>query len=248
MIAKNEASIIRSCLESISDFKEIVLIDDESTDETVAIAKEFSQVKVVTRKMTEGFGPQRNYALDLAAEDWVLILDPDERLTPELHDEIARVIVDGKADGYRIKRRNLIFGAWLDDHVPLTLRLSRRGKSRFTDKKVDEALIVDGKVSGLKHTFLHESKSHASIKSYYRIIVKDRSTLTAMDLYAMGRRVTWYNVAINFFFRPIVIFFQKVAVKRGFIYGWRGFVLAFFSALAYVSSYVKLWKLQRKRD
>ena len=139
----------------------------------------------------------------------------------------------------------MIFGAWLDDHVPLTLRLSRRCKSRFTDKKVDEALIVDGKVSGLKHTFLHESKSHASLGNYYRIIVKDRSTLTAMDLYSMGRRVTWNNVAINFFFRPIFIFFQKFIAKKGFAYGWRGFILAFFTAQAYLYSYAKLWKLQR---
>ena len=100
MIAKNEAPIIRSCLESVSAFKEIVLIDDESTDATAAIAEEFPQVKVVKRKMTEGFGPQRNFALDLATEDWVLILDPDERLTPELCDEIARVIAEGEADGY----------------------------------------------------------------------------------------------------------------------------------------------------
>src|SRR5207302_631709 len=112
MVARNEEERLRACLEAVGWVDEIVVVDAESEDKTVAIAQEFTD-RVVVRPWP-GYAAQKNTALDLATGDWVLSLDADEVVSPELRAEIARVLAsDGPADGYTVPRRNIFWGRWV---------------------------------------------------------------------------------------------------------------------------------------
>jgi glycosyltransferase involved in cell wall biosynthesis len=112
IIAWNEEERLRACLESVDWADEIVVVDAESTDKTVSLAREFTE-KVWIRPWP-GFAAQKNFALDQVTGDWMLSLDADERVTPALAERIRDILnADGPADGYRIPRRNLFWGAWV---------------------------------------------------------------------------------------------------------------------------------------
>src|SRR5512135_1056383 len=147
IITKNEAADIRACLESVAWADEIIVVDSGSTDDTVAICKEFgAQVHVHD---WPGFGVQKNRALGYATKDWVLSLDADERVTPELRDEIETVLRAKRnmSDAYLVSRLSSFCGrfmrhsGWYPDLLP---RLFKRSNARFSDDLVHERLIVDG--------------------------------------------------------------------------------------------------------
>src|SRR5690554_5647688 len=142
IITKNEAHNIGDCLDSVAFADECIVVDSGSTDDTCAIARA-KGARVVQTDDWPGFGPQKNRALDLATKTWVLSLDADERVTPELAREIQTSIHDSALDGYRIARLSNFCGRWIrhsgwwPDYV---LRLIRRGKGRFTDSLVHESI------------------------------------------------------------------------------------------------------------
>jgi glycosyltransferase involved in cell wall biosynthesis len=245
IITKNEEQNIKDCLEGVKWADEIIVVDDESEDRTVEICREYSNVKVYEKKM-EGFGPQKNYALSKATGEWVLSIDADERVTPQLKDEILQKIDQAGFDGYYFRRNNLVFGKWLMDYKPRALRLFRKDKGEFTSKKVDESVALKGKTGVLTNPLLHSPLSHKDMTGYVDIVVNRRSSYTAEDLYNMGRRVTNKNWALYFVLKPAAIFFQKFFLKRGFRAGRMGFFLSVFASFAYFVSYAKLWEKQLK--
>src|SRR2546428_8984666 len=112
VIALNEEARLRACLESVAWADEIVVVDAESQDKTVQIAREFTEHVLV--RPWPGFAAQKNFALEQATGDWLLSLDADEEASPELRDEIARILVQaGAADGYAVARRNGFLGQWI---------------------------------------------------------------------------------------------------------------------------------------
>src|SRR5262249_50105768 len=134
VITRNEAGNIAECLDSLAFCDERIVVDCGSTDDTVALAR--ARGANVVHHDWEGFGAQKNYALSLAKGDWVLSLDADERVTPQLAAAINGAIADGRADGYEFPRlssfcgRPLRHSGWHPDYV---LRLFRRSRARFTD-------------------------------------------------------------------------------------------------------------------
>lgn len=159
VITRNEAARIADCLRTLDFCDEIVLIDNGSTDRTVEIAREMG-CRVIETIDWPGFGLQKQRALDLARGRWVLSIDADERVTPELKLEIQRVLNDGRKQGYLIKRKSqflgrwMRFGGWYPDYV---LRLAQRKCCRFDPVPIHEKLIVEGSIGVFTHHFLHYS-------------------------------------------------------------------------------------------
>lgn len=160
VITKNEEANIRRCLASVPFADEIVVVDSASTDRTVEVARSLG-AKVLQPEDWPGFGPQKQRALDHASGKWILSLDADEWIGPELAEEIRTVIADPEsADAWRMPRRNRFcgeivrHGGWWPDHV---LRLFRKSKARFSEDRVHESVIADGAVATLKNPIEHDT-------------------------------------------------------------------------------------------
>ena len=240
IIAWNEEERLRACLESVSWADEIVVVDAESTDKTVSLARDFTD-KVWVRPWP-GFATQKNFALDQAAGTWILSLDADERVTPELGERIKAIVKDdGPADGYLIPRRNLFWGAWVRHgglYPDYQLRLFRRGAGRFAENSVHESVTVTGRVETLAEPLLHQS--YRDLEDFVRRSNR-YSTLAASDWLRRGRQV---GVA-DLIMKPLGRFLSMYIVQRGFLDGWRGLVLAILYAEYVFLRMAKVWEACR---
>src|SRR5213593_3191066 len=159
VITKNEEGNIQECLESARWADEIVVVDAESTDRTAKLAKAYTP-KVFVRTWP-GYGPQKNFAMDQATADWILILDADERVSPELRNKIEAVLQeDPDVSAYRVPRRNYYYGRWIrgaGQYPDRQLRLIRRGQGRYNDLPIHEHLQVEGLIEDLQGHLEHHS-------------------------------------------------------------------------------------------
>ncbi len=184
-----------------------------------------------------GFGAQKNFALSLAAGDWVLSVDADERVSPALAAELARAIGEAKADGYEMPRLSSFCGrpmrhsGWYPDHV---VRLFRRGKARFSDDPVHERVICAGPVARLGEPLLHAPV----LRLEDALSRMDRySTANAETMIAAGRRI-WFVTGIV---RGFYAFFSTYVLRAGFLDGREGFLLAVANAEGTYYKYMKAW-------
>ena len=240
IIAWNEEERLRACLESVSWADEVVVVDAESSDKTVQLAREFTD-RVWVRPWP-GFAVQKNFALDQATGDWILSLDADERVTPELGERIRAIIGDDSAaDGYLIPRRNLFWGAWVRHgglYPDYQLRLFRRGAGRFVEDAVHESVRVTGRVETLAEALLHQS--YRDLEDFVRRSNR-YSTLAAQDWLRRGRRVGVPALIM----KPLGRFFSMYIIRRGFLDGWRGLLLAILYAEYVFLRMAKAWEATR---
>jgi glycosyltransferase involved in cell wall biosynthesis len=240
LIVRNEAARLRECLASIRWADEIVVLDTGSTDETVAIAREFTG-KVHSAAFS-GFGPLKNQALDLATCDWILSIDADERVTPELQQEIMGVLRDAGHAGYLVPRLSYLcgqpmrHGGWWPDYVA---RLVRRGQGRFTDVPVHEELVVRGSTGRLASPLLHDAYDNLE-----QVIEKLNrySTLAAEKMHRAGKRAGVLTALVH----GAWSFFRTYVLQLGLLDGRRGLILAVLNAEHSYYRYAKLWRLQDK--
>jgi glycosyltransferase involved in cell wall biosynthesis len=237
VVTRNEEERLRACLEAVVWADEIVVVDAESEDKTVAIAQEFTD-RVVVRPWP-GYAAQKNTALDLATGDWVLSLDADEVVSPELRAEIARVLAsDGPADGYAVPRRNIFCGRWVRHgglYPDRQLRLFRRGRGRFEARAVHESVRVDGRVEAVAGHLEH--RSYRDVSDF--LLRADRySTLAAEEAVAQGQRAGVSALVL----RPLGRFLAMYVVQGGFLDGWRGFLLATLYAYYVLIRSAKIWE------
>jgi glycosyltransferase involved in cell wall biosynthesis len=240
VITKNEAELIGQCLESVKWADEIVVVDSGSQDATVDICRRYTDKVVVTD--WPGFGPQKNRALDLATGDWVLSIDADEEVSPELAQEIQRVLQTPTAQGYTLSRLSSYCGrfmrhsGWWPDPV---LRLFQRNAGRFTDARVHERVVVQGTVRALHATLLHHS-----YRSLDQVLhkVNHYSHESALALQAKGRRAG-LSTAIG---HGLWTFIRTYIFKAGFLDGREGFILAVSNAEGTYYRYLKLMYLLEK--
>jgi glycosyltransferase involved in cell wall biosynthesis len=238
VITKNEAANIERCLASVAWADEIVVVDSGSTDGTAEIARRFTQR--VYDEAWRGFGAQKNLALSYASGDWVLSLDADEWVTDPLGTELRAVVGQGGFDAYRMPRRSSFCGTflkhsgWWPDYVT---RFFRRGKARFSDDRVHERLIVDGRTGTLKSPLLHES-----YRSLDQVIDKMNrySTLAAQDLHARGRGASVFTALGKGFWA----FVRTYALRAGFLDGRAGLMVAVATAESTYYRYLKLMHLR----
>lgn len=240
LITKNEAELVGRCLESVKWADEIVVLDSGSTDDTVAICRRYTDRVVVTD--WPGFGPQKNRALAMATGDWVLSIDADEEVTAALAQEIQQVLQAPRGQGYTLPRLSSYCGrfmrhsGWWPDPV---LRLFKRESGSFTPARVHERVVVNGAVLALEHTLLHHS-----FRSLDQVLnkVNHYSHEGALALQAQGRRASLFS-AIG---HGLWSFIRTYFLKRGFLDGREGFILAVSNAEGTYYRYLKLMYLQDK--
>lgn len=240
VIARDEEAAIGECLASVAWADEIVVLDSGSTDRTVEICRRHGAR--VESTDWPGYGPQKNRAVERATGEWVLSLDADERVTPPLRAEIERAMAaPGDHVAFRMPRASRYLGrtmrhsGWWPDHVT---RLFRRGHARFSDDPVHERLLVDGPVgtftSPLEHdAFTSVEEVLAKVDSY--------STLGARRMHAAGRHGS-LSRAIG---HGLWAFVRTYVLRRGFLDGREGFMLAVSNAEGAYYRYVKLMMLDR---
>ncbi|OZI33892.1 LPS biosynthesis protein [Bordetella genomosp. 10] len=237
VITKNEAAHIVACLESVAFADEFIVVDSGSSDNTVELARDMGATVEQTADWP-GFGPQKNRALALAQGEWVLSIDADERVTPELAREIRQAIETGDKDAYEIPRLSEFCGrfirhsGWWPDPV---LRLFRRGAGRFTDAAVHEKVVP---VSAWRAGRLEAHFIHYSYPNLEALIAKSNrySSDAATMMYARGKRASIFSALGHGFWTFVRIYL----LRRGFLDGRQGVVLAVTAAAGSFSRYAKL--------
>ena len=239
IITFNEAENIVACLESVSWADEIVVLDSGSTDLTVDIARGYTE-KVLSQPWA-GYSAQRNAAHDLAECDWILSLDADERITPELAEEIRRMLENPPEDldGFELPYKVFYREKWLrhggffpEKH----LRLFRRDRGRYGDRAVHESLKVDGQTGMLNHFVEHYS--YRSVSDYLARM-DTYSTLSAEEYFRRGRRTGPLRTTG----RALFNFFKMYFLQRGFLDGYEGFLMAGLYTMYTFTKYAKLREL-----
>ncbi len=243
LIAKDEEKNLPAALESLKGLADeiVVVVDDRTKDKTAEIARA-AGAKAVPRRF-DGFGTQKQAALDLATKEWVLSLDADERVEPalasEIVEKIARTPPDSGPSGFEAPRRVLFLGREMR-HGGLgrekMLRLFRRSRGRFDGASIHERVIVDGAVDRLAHPITHET--YASISDYLRKM-EPYSTLEARKKFDRGQRFHWWQHAL-----PAWEFLRRWLLKGGFLDGREGFAWAGLSAFHYWVKCLKLRELE----
>ena len=240
LITRNEARDLPACLESLRPCAdEIVVVDDGSTDATVEICRRYG-ARVFHRQL-EGFGAQKQFALEQTTGDWALSLDADERLTPELAAEIRRRLEEsGATAAFALRRdfyflgRRLRFGGVGSDWV---VRLLCRGRGRFRLVPVHETIEADGPVARLQHPLQHFS--YADLEEY-RAKREFYTTLSAEQAWSRGRRYSHLDRL-----RPAWELFVRVVLRGAWLDGRPGLLYARLSAEATGMRAAKLRELER---
>jgi glycosyltransferase involved in cell wall biosynthesis len=241
IITKNEAGHIARCLESISWVDEIIVLDSGSEDDTVAICRQYTDK--VYQTDWPGFGIQKQRALDKANSDWVLSIDADEVVSPELRLEIENALRQDDYSGYEIPRlssycgRQMRHGGWWPDHV---LRLFRRDCGRFTDSVVHERIIVRGEIGRLTTPLLHDAFINLDEVLHK---VNSYSTLGAELLYQKGVRSSLSKAVL----KGVWTFIRTYWIKAAILDGRQGLMLSISNAEGAYYKYLKLLELQNRQ-
>jgi glycosyltransferase involved in cell wall biosynthesis len=246
VVCFNEERNIGACLESLRWCDEIVVVDAFSTDGTVEICRRYTD-RVIQRKWA-GYRDQKAFAHSQATKEWVLLVDADERVTPELKEEIRQTLIQdhGQYGGYSIPRLVRFLsrwwrrGGWYPDY---DIRLFRRNGATWGGMDPHEQILVDGKVRRLRHPLHHFS--YRDIEDHIQRINRFTS-ISVQELRKEGQR--WRMT--DALFRPAFRFFRYYVLQRGFMEGFAGFYVAVTAAVYVFLKYAKLWEaeLEKKDD
>ena len=240
VITFNEAAHIAAALDSVSWADEIVVVDSRSTDGTAAIA-EARGARVVVRDWP-GYSAQKNYAAEIATHEWILSLDADERVTPQLAEEIRRTLANTPApSGYRIPRVTWYVGRWLrstDWYPDYQLRLYDRRRGRWNGRRVHESVTLQGTPGTLRNEIQHFAYRDIS----HHLATIDRyTTLAAEQWMAEGRRTSAVGAAIH----PLFAFLRNYLLRGGIRDGSAGLIVSVLKSYYVFLKLAKLWELQQ---
>lgn len=242
VITFNEAAHIEAALASVAFADEIVVVDSQSTDDTVNIARRFTD-RVIVRPWP-GYVAQKNFAAEQASHDWIFSLDADERVSAPLADEIrgwAHGDRSGSsaAAGFRIPRVTFHLGRWLrstDWYPDYQLRLYDRRRARWAGGHVHESVRAEGPVSRLDGEILHYAYRDLS----HHLLTMDRyTTLAARQMFEDGRRAGWWDLALH----PSAAFLRNYVLRGGFRDGVPGLIVSAMNARYVGLKLAKLWEL-----
>ncbi len=252
IVTKNEEKNIGDALESVKDFEDIVVVDSFSEDRTTEICRQYTS-KVFQHEW-QGYAKQKQMAVDYAKKPWVLILDADERVTPELESEIMEKIGNihltqnselktlSSYCGFYIPRKNFFLGKWIrhsgwwPDH---TLRLFRKDLSYVEQREVHEKVLVNGSVGYLKNPLEHYT--YRTISDYIKKM-ENYSTLSAKEMLSKNPQPSSLSLTLKIIMSPIFTFLKMFFLKQGFRDGVHGFMLAVLYSFYTFLKYAKVWE------
>jgi glycosyltransferase involved in cell wall biosynthesis len=239
----NEEVNIAECIESVLWADEILVVDSFSTDRTVEIARAYP-VKLLQREYF-GSAAQKNWSLDRVENEWVMVLDADERVTPPLAREILGLMAGTpRALGYSIRRRNIVFdreirhSGWSTDKV---IRLFHRAQGRYPNRRVHADLDIPGPVPTLRHALLHYT--YRSLKQYIEKLM-NYAEWGAAQAFREGRRAGFVELGV----RPLYRFIRTYFLQLGILDGFHGLVVCGLQAYGTFLKYVILWDYRERES
>lgn len=245
IITLNEERNLARTLESVKSFAdEIVIVDSGSTDKTEEIAKNFN-AKFYFQKWL-GYGSQRNKAIDLATSEWVLNIDADEEISPDLACEIKK-IKENKNSKYEVYKINFMsvcfgkkikYGGWSNSY---RIRLFKKSAGRFNKNNVHEEFICKGEVGKIKQYIYHHS--YSDLADYFEKFNK-YTTLGAIEYYYKNKKANLFSIV----FSPVFKFLRMYVFRLGFLDGLEGFLLATTSSLYTMVKYYKLREIYKNKS
>lgn len=240
IIAKNAASQIGACIESVAFAEEVLVVDSGSEDETRAIA-DVMGCRVIEKEWL-GFGQQKQFAVTQAKHDWVLCLDVDERVSPPLEAGIRTALASPAHRAFRMRRRNRFLGKWLshgEGYPDWSLRMFHRQHASWSNDPVHEAVITTVDVGVLEGDLLHDSAEE--ITTYLQ--KQNRySSLHAESLFQQGVRAGYLKLFVS----PMARFIKFYILRLGFLDGGPGFAHVAVGCFAAFAKYAKLIELENK--
>ncbi|EKD82612.1 MAG: glycosyl transferase family 2 [uncultured bacterium] len=239
LITKNEEHNIKNCVDHLIDWvDEIVVFDSGSTDRTVAILQEYRSPKIKIQQIEwQGFARTKNLAIEAAVGDWILSVDADEVITPELKNEILDKMRSAGANGFLVPRllyfcgRPVRYGGSYPDYQ---LRLFKKVSGRFVETPVHEYVRLDGEPGRLKNHMLHYS--YRTMFDYWARLNR-YTELDAEKKFQQGKKFRFYRVLVL----PLEIF-KRLYLKMGILDGFPGIFYHIFSAVSSLVKYAKLWE------
>jgi glycosyltransferase involved in cell wall biosynthesis len=241
LITRNAANVIEPCLESLAFADEIVVVDSGSTDGTAELARK--RGALVVQKEWLGFGRQKQFAVEQAKHDWVLCLDADERVSPELAESIGKALAAPVSPVYRMARRNRFLGKWLahgEGYPDWSPRLFHRLNARWSDDLVHEKVLFAVTPGTLEGDLLHDSSDDLAT---YLERQNRYTTLAARQAYERGASAGAFHLLAS----PVVRFFKFYILRLGFLDGLPGLVHISIGCMNSYLKYAKLMEL-RKAD
>lgn len=239
----NEEVNIQAAIESVQFADEILIVDSYSTDQTLEIAKKYEKVKIIQREY--GYSAsQKNWAIPQASHEWILLLDADERVTPELEKEVKSILSQEKIEeaSFWIKRQNIFMDqvlkyTWKSDAV---IRLFLRDKCQYEDKHVHAEVITEGKVGTLQNSLNHDTYKGKGLTKH--LLKGERYTnWGAYDRVDKTSTINFYHLAI----KPLFAFVKHYFFKLGVLDGRVGFILSTLTAYNVFIRSVKIWRIKQ---
>ena len=240
--AFNEEENIKRCLGSLKFADEIVVVDNESTDLTVKIAREFTDKIFSQKNNPEQIDIQKNFGFDKASSEWILSLDADEEVTDELAKEIKSVLSKEAnkptVTGYWISRKNLIFDKWIENagwYPDFQLKLFKKGKGRYTSKHVHEGIKLEGEAKKLKEHIVHHN--YTSVLQFINKTTNYAQN-EAKDLMEKGYEFSYFD-AIKL---PLREFLSRFFARKGYKDGFHGLMVSMFMAFYHFLIFAFVWE------
>lgn len=258
--AFNEETKIEACLLSVKDFAdEIIVVDSSSTDKTAAIAKKYTKHVYTQKNDPEHIDLQKNFGFTKATKDWVLSLDADERLTPELKKEIKKALDfskhhpdpllkgegDSPVNGYWISRKNIIFGKWIEHtgwYPDYQLRLFKRGKGKYTEQHVHEFISIEGKT-----VYLSEPMIHLNYESILQFFLRTATVYAPNEAEALLQKKYTFNY-LDAIRMPLQEFLNRFFAREGYKDGLHGLVLSILMAWYHFMIFVFIWEKKKFKE
>ena len=242
IITRNAAALLERCLASVAFAEEVVVVDSGSTDGTVELAARHGAR--VVRKEWLGFGAQKQFAVDAASHEWVLCVDADEWLSPELSEAIVAELKTPRGFVYAIPRRNRFLGRWLkhgEGYPDWNVRLFHRERARWGGETVHEKIVTRSPVLRLRGDLLHDS---AETLEKYLDKQNRYTSLQAESLRAAGRRANALQLVVS----PLLRFIKFYLLRLGFLDGVPGLVHVTIGCMNSFNKYAKLKALERASE
>jgi|APSaa5957512622_1039677.scaffolds.fasta_scaffold20952_2 glycosyltransferase involved in cell wall biosynthesis len=242
-LAFNEEKKIRKMLESVKDLADeiIVGVDDKSTDNTLKIAKKFTS-NVFELKHNNTFHSNKQEVLDKVRSGWILWMDSDEEMLPELKKEIGVVLKDPRAEGYMIPRKNIIFSKWIENTgwaPDYQLRLFKQGLATYPCERIHENPVIGGKVEKLENPI-----KHYNYESVFQFIDK-LNRYTSEDAKHLNKELKDKQLFFPLITRPVSDFIKRYLAFEGYKDGFHGLVLSLLQSFYELVTVVKVWELRK---